>query len=57
MSRPRIDPKADRLCENLTPPGGRPTPWEIETKRGELNLRKDGSEHRKYHSLYDDLLN
>lgn len=57
MSRPRIDPNADRLCENLTPQGGRPAPWEIETRRGALNLRRDGSEHRKYHSLYDDLLN
>lgn len=32
-------------------------PWVTEEERGALNLPKDGSQHRRYASLYEDLLN
>ncbi|MEL7213696.1 MAG: hypothetical protein AAGK92_13620 [Pseudomonadota bacterium] len=32
-------------------------PWETDEQRGALNLERDGSAHRKYHSLFEDMLN
>ncbi|MEM8825065.1 MAG: hypothetical protein AAGF30_15765 [Pseudomonadota bacterium] len=33
------------------------TPWTTTDQRGALNLDQDSSEHRRYHSLFEDLLN
>lgn len=60
MNKPRakVDPRFDRLDESFKAATLRKDPpWETEDQRGALNLEKDGSEHRKYHSLFEDLQN
>lgn len=32
-------------------------PWSTERKRGALTLERDGARHRRFASLYEDLLN
>lgn len=60
MSKPRTkaDPRFDRLGEAFKgQPLRKDPPWQTEDRRGALDLAKDGSEHRKYHSLFEDLQN
>lgn len=47
----------DRPCEHLARNWGEQAPWETDGKRGNLNLAEDRAEHRRYHSLFEDLLN
>ncbi|MFO8127135.1 hypothetical protein [Yoonia sp.] len=47
----------DRMCEHLAlMVGNTERPQQVE-QRGDLNLRKDGAEHRRYHAFFDDLQN
>ncbi|QFT91731.1 hypothetical protein FIU86_02680 [Roseovarius sp. THAF9] len=55
---PKADPRFDRLCESFRVTTLRDDPpWKTSDTRGALNLEKDGSAHRKFHSFYEDLLN
>ncbi len=58
-SKPPIDPKIrfDRMCEHLALMAQKTArPQHIE-QRGHLNLRRDKSQHRRYHAFFDDLQN
>ena len=47
----------DRMCEHLALMAQKTErPHHVE-QRGDLNLRKDGSQHRRYHAFFDDLQN
>ncbi|EBA10596.1 hypothetical protein [Roseobacter sp. CCS2] len=47
----------DRMCEHLALMAqNTQRPQQVE-QRGDLNLRKDGSQHRRYHAFFDDLQN
>ena len=49
---PKADPRFDRLCESFRAATLRDDPpWQTDDKRDALTLDKDGSQHRKYHSL------
>ncbi|MEL6838988.1 MAG: hypothetical protein AAFP85_06830 [Pseudomonadota bacterium] len=46
----------DRMCDHLQHAQTLVRP-DMPSQRGDLNLAKDGSQHRRYHGLYEDLLN
>jgi len=52
----RID-RFDRMCEQLEFMTENAAPPPNTTERGALDLRKDRSQHRRYHGFFDDLLN
>lgn len=47
----------DRMCEHLAVNTSADAPWGRDAKRGALDLSKDGAQHRRFHSFYEDLLN
>ena len=47
----------DRMCEHLALMAQRTERPQNVEKRGDLDLRKDGSQHRRYHAFFDDLQN
>lgn len=52
-----IDPRFDRPCEHLATKKSADAPWGDDHQRGSLDLGKDGAQHRRFHSFYEDLLN
>jgi hypothetical protein len=57
QAKSSIDPRFDRPCEHLAMKKSADAPWGLNDKRGALDLGKDGSQHRRFHSFYEDLLN
>lgn len=57
QSASAIDPRFDRPCEHLATKRSADAPWGLDHKRGGLDLKNDGAQHRRYHSFYEDLLN
>lgn len=49
--------KFDRQCPQMTRGAMPLEAVQIGKMRGDLDLQKDGSQHRRYHVLYEDLLN
>ncbi len=47
----------DRMCAYLEHAASNPARVKPEMQRGDLNLAKDGAQHRRYHTLYEDLQN
>ncbi len=47
----------DRMCEHLALMARNTNRPQQVDQRGDLNLRKDGSQHRRYHAFFDDLQN
>lgn len=47
----------DRLCEHLASRVSNRGQSERSGMRGDLNLCRDGAQHRRYHGFYEDLLN
>ena len=52
-SKSRYDVPSDSVEATLM----QRTPWENMDQRGELNLNKDKSQHRRYHSHFEDMMN
>jgi hypothetical protein len=52
-----IDPRFDRMCEKLATKRSADAPWGSASRRGALDLSKDGAQHRLFHSFYEGLLN
>jgi len=52
-----ILPQHDRMCEHMTTQAHALPHTNTKGPRGDLNLPKDGAQHRRYHAHYDDLLN
>lgn len=53
----RIRPECDRPCNDMVMQAKRPQHTHTGDQRGALNLEKDASQHRRFHILYDDLMN
>ena len=47
----------DRMCEHMTLTARTLPELQTKQKRGDLDLSKDGAQHRRYQALYEDLLN
>lgn len=58
-SKTSNDPTArfDRMCEHLALMAQKTERPQKIDQRGDLNLRKDASQHRRYHAFFDDLQN
>lgn len=52
-SKSRYDVPSETAGANLK----KQTPWDNETQRGSLNLNRDQSQHRLYHSHFEDMMN
>ncbi len=57
LPRKSMRKQFDRLCERFPRGIAAHVPWNVSGPRGDLNLERDGSQHCRYQSLYDDLLN
>ncbi len=59
MTKPvsKLASRLDRPSETVVANTVKDAPWETDRQRGALNLERDGSQHRKYHSLFEDMLN
>ena len=49
--------RLDRPSETATFTRVNHGPWDTTDRRGALNLARDGSQHRRFHSLFEDMLN
>ncbi|WP_224826710.1 hypothetical protein [Cognatishimia sp. MH4019] len=57
QSLSKLAARLDRPSETAAANKLKDAPWETDRQRGALNLERDGSQHRKYHSLFEDMLN
>ena len=50
-------PTFDRPSDSVDRTKAQETPWETAERRGALDLPRDGSQHRRHQSRYEDMLN
>ncbi|SIT90247.1 hypothetical protein SAMN05421665_3039 [Yoonia rosea] len=52
-----VRPEFDRACDEMVMHATRPQDTHTGDQRGALDLEKDASQHRRFHVLYQDLMN
>ncbi|SEM75304.1 hypothetical protein [Palleronia pelagia] len=56
-STDRDTARLDRPSESIDNNRLQQTPWSVTDQRGALYLGRDGAQHRRFHGLFEDMLN